>query len=176
MNTATDLTPRAFSGCLANLDFTIGLPRGFVVREIPPEAANEQPDFSDPTKVHALGIAMSEVAMAVLTVAARPAYEDGSVYEWIRYLATEQGLTLTTLMPGRVGPHPAILLDAEQVQDGTALRFRVAALEDGGRFVVVMGMAPAELWPSYGASLAAGVESFTLQSPQGGTSPLVPNA
>lgn len=167
---ASDLVPHAFPSRIADLGFSLSLPRGFALPELPPG----DPDFSNPTTMHPIGVGMSQVALAVLSVSARPAYDDGSVMDWLRYLADEQGLTLSTLMPGHVGPHPAVLADAHQEQDGMPLRLRLAALEDGARFLIIMAMSPAELWPSFGDAMGRALESFRLDNPRGPTAPLVP--
>ena len=180
-NLAPDLVSHAFPSRLAELAFSVGLPHGFAVLDVPLENL----EFEKPAFVAPLMVASSEVALAVLTVAARPAYEDGSVMQWLQYLVGEAGVTgqpleLKTLMPGRIGAkgkeHPAILATATQVQDGTHLRFHIAMIEDGARIVIVMAMVPEELWPSFGEQLAAAVESFALDAPKGPTMPLVPGA
>ncbi|MBX3359890.1 MAG: hypothetical protein KF912_12565 [Phycisphaeraceae bacterium] len=172
MSSAVDhgLVERAFEGLLADLDFRIGLPGGFLTHDLP----QENPDFSKPTTMHPLAVIGSPVALALVMISARPAYEDGSVMEWLRYLCAEQGLTIKTLMPGRIGPHPAMLVDGEQVQDETLLKFRIAGLEDGGRFVLVMAMSPDAIWPSFGEAMSRSIESFRLLRARGPAASLVP--
>lgn len=176
-----DLEPRSFPARLAEIAFSVGLPHGFAVLDVPLENL----EFEKPTFMAPLMVASSEVALAVLTVAARPAYEDGSVMQWLQFFTSDTTITghamdLKSLMPGRIGAkgkeHPAILATAEQVQDGTRLRLHIAMLEDGGRLVIVMAMVPEELWPSFGEQLAAAVESFALDAPKGPTMPLIPGA
>lgn len=180
-NLATDLVPHAFPSRLADLAFSVGLPHGFAVLDVPLENL----EFEKPTFMAPLMVASSEVALAVLTVAARPAFEDGSVMQWLQFFTSDTTITghaieLKSLMPGRIGAkdkeHPAILATAEQVQDDTRLRLHIAMLEDGGRLVIVMAMVPEELWPSFGEQLGAAVESFALDAPKGPTTPLVPGA
>lgn len=155
---------------LPALAFSIQVPPDFVAPALPEEEAK----FENPTFMMPLWLASSPLAAALVTVSVRPAYEDGSVIQWLHYLAEAQGLKLTTLMPGTVGTHAAIIADAEQEQDGTLLKFRIAALEDGGHLFIVMSMVPADLWPSFGATLGDAVASFALASPQGARAPLVP--
>jgi hypothetical protein len=158
---------------LADLAFALDVPAEFVE----PDVLREEIDFSDPTKSFPLLLVSSPVATALITVSARPAYDDGCVEQWLRFLADHFGMSLSSVRQGRVGDqesgHPAVLAEAEQVQDGTLLRFRLAALEDGGRFVIVMAMAPAELWPSYGVALEAAVGSLRLTRPKGSQTPLM---
>lgn len=162
----------AFPSRMANLAFSIEKPEGFDVIDFP----SEECDFNNPTFSAPLGFMSSSVAVALLTVAARPAYEDGSVMDWLRYLTDHFGITLKTLMPGRVGGathwHQAILAHGEQTQEGTLLQLRIASFEDGGRLVTVHGFCPAELAPSYMPMLEHCVQSIELAEPQGPTAPL----
>lgn len=162
-----------FPAKLADLEFSIEAPAGFGQ---PPLPEDEQPDFQEVTKTFPLALLASPVAMVVLTVSARPAYADGSVLQWLHFLAAHFGITLTGLMPGNVGPKrtPAILGEGKQEQDGTHLRMLFAAIEDGGRLVLVHAMCPEELWASFEAPLRVAVNSFDLARPRGATAPLVP--
>lgn len=164
---------RAYPALIADLEFSLELPVEFVEPEFP----REDVDFADPTKMAPLMLASSPVATALITVSARPAYDDGCVEQWTRFLADHFGMTLTSVEAGRVGDasgsHPAVLCRAEQVQDGTALTFFLATIEDGKRLLIVNGMCPTELLPSYGAALESGVRSMKLARPHGGTVPLM---
>jgi hypothetical protein len=161
---------------LADLEFEIDAPPGFMEPPLP----ESDPDFNDPTVTGPLTLLATPVAAAFLAVAARPAYEEGSVLQWLIYLARHYGITTTALTPGEVGGrrhhHPAVIAEGRQVQDGTNLRMVFAALEDGGRLVIIHAMCPEELWPSYGEGLRAAVASFELARPQGPKAPLVPVA
>lgn len=167
---------QSFPARLADLEFSIQPPTGFVAHELPAEEHN----FENPTTCAPLMIMASQVAMAVVTVAARPAYGDGGVMDWTRYLAENAGITFTGLMPGALGgdkfEHPVILAEGHQTQEGTLLRLRFAVLEDGGRLVTILAMCPDELWPSFGAALEEAVKSFELTRPKGPTAALVPGA
>lgn len=170
---AIAIVRREYPALLADLAFALDVPSEFVEPEVP----REEIDFSDPTKSFPLLLVASPVATALITVSARPAYDDGCVEQWLRFLADHFGMSLTAVREGRVGDpasgHPAVLAEAEQVQDGTPLRFSLAALEDGGRFVIVMAMAPAELWPSYGVALETAARSLRLARPKGSQTQLM---
>lgn len=161
---------------LADLEFEIEAPPGFAEPPLP----QSDPDFNDPTVTGPLTLLASPVAAAFLTVSARPAYEEGSVLQWLIYLTRHHGITTTALTPGEVGGrrhrHPAVIAEGHQVQDGTNLRMVFAGLEDGGRFVIIHAMCPEELWASYGEGLRAAVASFELARPQGPRAPVVPVA
>jgi hypothetical protein len=112
------------------------------------------------------------VALALIAVAARPAYETGSVLQWMLYLTDHFDIQLESTTIGRIGmnrEHPALIMSATQVQDGKKLRFAMIAFEDGGRLVTAHGMCPEELWPSFGQALTLAVQSITLAAPKGNT-------
>ncbi|MCP9874704.1 hypothetical protein [Synechococcus sp. Cruz CV-v-12] len=170
------LPRETFNTTFADLDFSMDLPVGFFHPDLPHEPA----DFNDPTVSTPLMITASAVALAVVTVAARPAYQTGSVIEWLTFLCNHYGITLTEIAPGRVGGltqwHPAILAKGTQVQDGVTLVMQFVAMEDGGRFLTVHAMCPVELEPSYLPTLTTCIHSIELRHPQGPTVPLVPDA
>ena len=153
---------------LPNLAFSASTPSDFVTPELP----CARPNFEDPTFMMPLWAASSPIALAVLAVAVRPAYDNGTLTDWLTYLAGEQGLALTNLRTAKLGSHPALLASAEQVQEGTALNLRLAAFEDGGYLFIITAMCPAELWPSFGPVLEAAVESIQLTEPLGATRPM----
>ncbi|MBY0396357.1 MAG: hypothetical protein K2X91_07790, partial [Thermoleophilia bacterium] len=108
-------------------------------------------------------------------VAARPAFDDGCVEQWMRFLCAQVGIELSDVREGVVGReegaaaggHRAMLATGAQVQDGTPLDFQIAMFEDGGRLLTVQAMAPRELWPTFGEALSAAVASVRLDRPKG---------
>jgi hypothetical protein len=135
-----------------------------------PPLPDDDVDFNNSVVSAPLAIVASTVALALVTVAARPVYETGSVLQWIRFLAEFYGMALRNVRTGTVGGvHPAILAEATQDQDGTQLRFAVVAFEDGGRLVTAHGMCPEVLWPSFGPALTRAVHSVELTRPKGPT-------
>ena len=155
-----------FPARLADLEFSMDVPADFVRPPLP----EDDLDFDNPVVSAPLAIAASPVALALVTVAARPVYETGSVLQWIRFLAEFYGMALRNVRTGTVGgTHPAILAEATQDQDGTQLRFAVVAFEDGGRLVTAHGMCPEVLWPSFGPALTRAVQSVELARPKGTT-------
>lgn len=161
-----------FTGMPADLDFSIEMPVGFVRPAVP----KDPPNMEDPTACMPLMVASSAVALALLTVVARPAYPDGTVRQWMQYLCNNSGIELTNVRPGHVGGatrwHPAMLADGHQVQDGTELVFRVAMFEDGGRLVIATAICPKELEASFMPTLAQCAESIELLESKGATAGL----
>lgn len=167
-------TRQTFPAKLADLGFAIDVPNGFIAPPLP----QEDVDFNNPTLSAPLLLLSAQVALAIVTVAARPAYADGSVMDGTQYLCSEHNITLTALMPGTLGgadqKHGAILAEGHQTQDGTLLKMVMAFFEDGKRLVIVHAMCPDELAPSYLALLQQSVHSIALTNPRGPTAPLVP--
>ncbi len=169
---------QTFPALLADLEFSLAVPDGFAE----PPFEREDVDFDDPTKSAPLAIIASQVAMAVISIAARPAYENGSVEQWARFLCDHFGITITGLVSGFVGEpepaghlHPCVLVEATQTQDGTPLTMRLVFLEDGKRLVTATAMCPTELWLSYGPALEQSLLSLQLARPKDPTVPCVPN-
>ncbi|MBX3363646.1 MAG: hypothetical protein KF866_02665 [Phycisphaeraceae bacterium] len=157
---------------LPQLGFEIEMPADFAEPPIP----EETPKFEQPAFMMPLWLSSAQVALALLAVSARPAYDDGSVIEWVQFLAHDQGLTLLNCAQRMLGPHPAIVFDASQEQDGVMLRFHMAAVQDGDMLFVIMAMTPEALWPSFGEQLSAAIASFRLMHPAGPRAPLTPAA
>lgn len=163
------LPRKTFSNRLANLDFTMKMPVGFVEAPMP----SEDYDFDKPHVSAPLMLTASPVAMALIAVAGRPAYSDGTVREWFEFLCKHFGITLLSIGPAYVGGlrknHPAIIATGLQVQDGTELVMSFVAFEDGGRFVTAHAMCPRELEPSYMSTLEACIHSVELLHHKGPT-------
>lgn len=169
------LPRKTFTNCLANLDFTMKLPVGFIEPPMP----SEEYDFDKPHVSAPLMLTASPVALAIIAVAGRPAYRDGTVRDWFEYLCRHFGITLLSIGPAYVGGlrknHPAIIATGLQVQDGTELVMSFIAFEDGGRFVTAHAMCPRELEPSYMGTLEACIHSIELLYHRGPTVRLEPD-
>lgn len=155
---------------LADLACTFVRPADWVLPPIPEEV----PDFTAPQTFAALAIAMAPFAMIVFSIGARPAFADGTVSQWLHWLAKEQGFD-----PGEVEletglPHPAVGCWALQMSEGTPVRMRLVLLEDGERLVNLSVLAPEALWGSVHDTLRTMLRSFTLLRPRGGTRALAP--
>ncbi|GJQ31001.1 MAG: hypothetical protein HBSAPP03_28850 [Phycisphaerae bacterium] len=158
-----------FRNRLADLDFTMKVPTGFVEAELPPE----EHDFDTPHVCAPLALLSSPVALAVITVAARPGYADGTVRDWLTYLCAHHGIRLLSIGPAYVGGqhknHPAIIATALQEQNGTELVMSLVALEDGGRLVTAHAMCPRELEPSFMRVMETCLHSLELLRHKGPT-------
>lgn len=162
--------PRAtFRDRLADLDFSMKTPVGFVEAKLPTEAH----DFDQPHVCAPLLVLSSPVALALITVAARPGYENGTVRDWLVFLCQHNGIRLLSIGPAYVGGlhknHPAIIATGLQEQNGTELVMSLVAMEDGGRFLSAHALCPRELEPSYMGTMERCIHSIELLRHKGPT-------
>jgi len=166
MSSVVTITPP-----VAPLEFTILVPPGWE-RVMPP---NQSPDFSDPKAFLALAIFTHPMIYGIVSIVARPAYGDGTLLDWLRYLAREQGFDVELCEPFTAGGKPAVSIVATQDQEQGQVRLRVALIEDGGSMIVATGMAPVEHWMSAQGMMEMMISSFALTKPQGRTARLTPD-
>jgi hypothetical protein len=137
------------------------------------EIPDEQPDFSQPVFMP-LAVHMAPYGAVLFSVAARPAYEDGSVYDWLMYACRQEGFDIQGFMPIKIGEAPAVECRAIQQTGMGPMRMRVVVFEDGGRLMNMSAMAPESLWDAVSGTLDQMMDSFRLAEPRGMTAPLIP--
>ena len=155
---------------LANLGFRYLRPDDWIEAELPVE----EYDFEKPTTCAPLAIVHPGFALIVFTVGARPAFSDGTVAQWLEYLLREQGYDPSPPEEEQLDAHRAVACWLTTVENGTAIRQRVMALEDGGRLLLLGALAPRDLWDGAEEKLATMLRSFTLERPQGPSFELAP--
>jgi hypothetical protein len=171
MNTTDDVLPqRHFPSRIAQLGFTVGLPADWISHALP----DEQPDFTDPSRLVPLAAVTAPHAAIIWAVAARPAYGEGTLSDWARYLVHQHGLTLRALGEGQLGGLPALVGEAVQDSEVGPLRVRFAFTEDGGRLINLTLTAPEMLADAVRAVWFGSLSSFTLDDPRGPAVPLWP--
>ena len=67
------------------------VPDGWVKVPVP----EEQYDFGNPTVFLPLVVCMAPYGAVVFTIAARPAFDDGSVQDWAEFLAGQNNLQIS---------------------------------------------------------------------------------
>ncbi len=154
---------------LSRLAFGFDCPPQWKQLDIP----TDTPDFSDPGAFMPMAVFMSPLGAILFSVAARPRFEDGSVYDWARFLLEHHGLKFTALMPGRINGVQCIRAMATQAGEAGDMQLSVAIFEDGGSIVQISGMAPVQVWPSLADMFEQMIDSFALRQPQGTTAPIV---
>lgn len=157
---------------VAELGFAVDLPPTWWAHDLP----DETPNFEDPTTVLVLALVTSPDEKIVWSAAARPAYADGTLDTWTKYLLRQAGLSVKSLVNGRLGSMTAIVGEAEQRAEDGPRRLRFAFVEDGQRLINVSLSAPAgrhdEVAPVWQATSA----TFALSHPQGPSVPLSKSA
>ena len=139
---------------VAELGFAVDLPEGWVAHDAP----DETPDFEDPTSVMVLALLASPDGRLVWSAAVRPAYAQGTLDSWSRYLLQQNGLKVREMAKAKLGALPALVGVAEQELDSGTMQVNFAFAEDGQRLLNVSLMGPP------GAADAPGVWSATLRS------------
>lgn len=165
-------THRHFPSRIAELGFCVALPASWQPQALP----DETPEFDDPRRMFGLGVAVAPYAALVFAAGARPAFDEGTVMDWARWLMQEHGQALRAFGPGTLGTLPAMLGQCSAASDMGEMLTHFAFAEDGGRLLQVSITGPAALeatlWPAWQAVL----ESFALDSPRGPTVALAPAA
>lgn len=170
--TAAATTPRHFPSRIADLSFTVALPEDWIAHDLP----DGEPDFSGPAFLHPLALVTGRNAAMAFCAAARPAYEDGTLHDWMWFLLRHNGLTPRTVGPSEANGHPAMIGEAAQDGDLGPITTRFALIEDGGRMVQFSLTAPDEFDDRAKRVWFAALESFKLESPRGPTVALQPAA
>ena len=110
----------------------------------------------------------------MLTVAARPAFEDGTLQDWCLYVLSSQGIRPTAFGPEAVGNRAGLAGVGRQEQDGCGFEVRFAFFEDGARLVYLGLFAPESISSQLESVWKTALQSFVLANPQGQTVPVGP--
>ena len=165
-----DLATRTFPSRIADLGFSVALPRDWIHHTLP----EEDTDFDDPTKLVALAVVTAPHAAIVLAVAARPAYADGTLSDWGRYLLEHESASVRAMGEGQLGALPAFVAEATKDSEVGTLVLRTAFVEDGSRLVNVSLTAPELLADAVYPVWQSALESFALATPRGATVAVYP--
>lgn len=171
-DTPTHFVERAFASRMADLGFTLRLPESWQPQDLP----DEEPDFDDPLRLFGLGAAAAPYAALVFAAAARPAFADGTVLDWARWLIEHNAVALRALGPSQLGALPAIL--GQCTADGGLgpMVTHFAFAEDGARLIHLSVTGPQALGSHVWQVWREIVGSFALAQPRGATVPLAPPA
>ncbi|MBL9190214.1 MAG: hypothetical protein JNK23_22220 [Opitutaceae bacterium] len=145
-------------------------PSDFKIADLPAEEV----DFSKGSQFMPLAIALTQYGPMVFTVAARPAFDDGAVSQWLEYICRADGYQHTPVKETRIGDRPAVTCDATQKADDVTMKMRFVLFEDGGRLIQMSAMAPEPLWDSAIKKMAPMLASLELREARGTKVPLFP--
>lgn len=159
--------PRDFPARIADLAFSMDVPQHWSEPELPPFSD----DWSDPTMFVPLVLLVAPASPIVLTVAARPSYENGTLADWVPWLLGEQKMEVQLMSAGALGPHYAFIGMARQGEtDVGPMITRFAFFEDGGRFVNISLIAPESVSPELDDVWKRMLKTFVLKDVRGSTS------
>ena len=153
---------------VADLAFRMAVPSDWNPVDLPAEEV----DFSAPGNFFPLMLAAAPWAAVVLTVAARPGFDDGTLQDWSLFLLSSQEIRPTAFGPAMIGNLQGLAGVGRQEQEGTVLEVRFAFFEDGGRLVHLGLLAPEAISAPMEGVWKAALESFALARPQGQNVPL----
>jgi hypothetical protein len=153
---------------IADLGFRVAVPSDWNSHALP----EEDVDFTKPDAFLPLILVSAPWGAVVLTVAARPGFESGTLQDWSLYLLDAQGIKPSSFGFFPIGNLNGLAGVGHQEQEGTQLEIRFAFAEDGGRLVMLALMAPAAISASLEPVWNTALESFALARPQGQTVPL----
>lgn len=114
-----------------------------------------------------LAVALTPYGPMVFTVAARPAFDDGAVSQWLEYICSAEGYQHTLVKETRIGDRPAVTCDATQKTDDVTMKMRFVLFEDGGRLFQMSAMAPEPLWAAAIEKMGPMLTSLELREARG---------
>ncbi len=167
---AGPFVPTEVPARVADLACRFDRPSDWVLAELPPEL----PDFAAVAEFAPLVVAMAPFAALVFSVGARPVYGDGTLSDWLGWLAREAGYDPGPIEAETGGSLPAVACWAMQFADGTPMRMRLVLAEDGGRLIQLAAMAPQSLWSAVHETFRQMLGSFVLLRPRGSSTLLAP--
>ncbi len=160
--------PSTFSTPIDKFEFQLLIGPEWIKVEVPPQS----PDLTNPAAFLALAVFIHQPTEGVLSIAGRPGYTDGTVLDWLEFLAHGERFEVQAYMPFQMGDRQAASCIAVQINNDARVKLRCAALEDGGNLLTITAMAPEEKWPGFGEMVDPIMASFALTRPAGQTVPL----
>ena len=157
-----------------DFSMTFEKPTHWMVADLPPEATADT-DFSDLMKFTPVCLIVDpknqETRPPMFMVAARPAYPDGSVTQWLEAICENQKLKHGPISQAKFGDSAAVYCHAQMSTDDNA-RMLVVLLEDGGRLINLAFITPTDQFEANEETLNTFLNSFRLVDPKGATAPL----
>ena len=151
---------------IADLAFAIDVPAHWVR----PEITDAEVDLKDPAQFAPLAMWVMPTSPVILAVAARPAYEYGTMYNWVLHLMESQQFWPLVIETTKVnGVEMTVGTATQAVSDLGPRHLRFAFFEDGGRLVNVFLTVPMEIERSFEELWNTVLHSFALSNPRGPT-------
>jgi hypothetical protein len=164
MPSYTTFVLETFPARTADLEFEMEVPQQWLSPELPPASD----DYSDPTLFLPLMLRVAPMSPVILAVAARPAYENGTIYDWVPYLIEQQQYQPLAMGEGTVGALKAMIGSARQPTSDIGPRhLRFAFFEDGGRLINIFLSTPEGIEREAEDVWQSALKSFRLARPRG---------
>ncbi len=122
----------------------------------------DRPDFTDPSAFASLAVYVAAYGTFRFSVAARPAYTEGSVRDWLFDVCRQKNLEIERAAPVLVDDAPAATCLATQKTEALVTKVRITLVEDDGRLFVLTTSAPALLWRAHSIAFEEMFDSFKL--------------
>ncbi|MBN2491213.1 MAG: hypothetical protein JXQ29_10245, partial [Planctomycetes bacterium] len=150
--------------------FEVRVPSEWVQVPLPDETT----DFASTDSFQPVAVFSAPYGAVVLTLSVRPALEGASVAEWLMRLSVAQGIEFSEIGPGAAGEIPGVAALGSQPSQMGPMTIRVVMFEQGGWAHTLLGMAPAAVWGSLGATFDAIFASFAMLNAEPQTVPAWP--
>jgi hypothetical protein len=159
-------TARTVIPSLEDLAFRLEVPDHWRQLPIP----QEKLVFSNPAVLTPACVFMATFGAASFSVAARPAYESGTLTDWLHRFYGGQDFAVDEDGPPSYGEFKAAAVSTA-TQHGAAgpMKKRVAVFEDGARLFIITATAPESSWPSVSDTFDVMFDSFSLVEWRGPT-------
>ena len=139
------------------------IPDGWVNVPLPEETY----DLDNPAVFLPLLVCTAPYGAVVFSIAARPAFDDGTIQDWAEYLAAQNDLAIERIREARVNRLPCIVVDATMPSDAGLMRSRSVFLEDGRRLFNIGTLAPEAIWASVESDFDRLLGAFALDEVRG---------
>jgi len=139
--------------------FHVDVPAEWAQADLP----DEEPDFSDDS-FQPLGVFAARYGIMILTFSVRPAFEEGTVAQWLARMGTSGGIEFNDIGPAQAGGIQGVGALGTQQSEGGEMTVRVLLFEQGGWAHLLMGMAPSVVWDSLASLYDRMFDSFAMET------------
>lgn len=122
----------------------------------------QQTDFSDPQTFQTLGGCQSVYGYGAFVIGARPAWTEGSMFDFAEGMLKGSGLEVDPLFDHQIDGCRALRAEGRQEFDGVALITRFQFVEGDGVYFVNVGTIPEELAQHFAPALDGMFASFSI--------------
>lgn len=142
---------------LPRFAYVVCLPEDWTQLPLP----DEPPNFDDPNAFMPAGIFQSPPGNIVLSVACRPAYDDGTLDEWLRWICDAHRFDLQASRMGRLNGRRVCFGEALQpAEGGKTLRMKMVVVDAERRLFVASIMCNTDAYSVHEVCMEKTLQSF----------------